>query len=97
MVELGDNEESLNYEFGREIASVADYVILIGEKRCENIKKGILDKGFKENKIIVLNQVVDAFHELYKIKGKYDEKEVYALFENDLPDIYNEGGSKDEN
>ncbi len=94
MVELGDNEESLNYEFGCEISKVADYVILIGEKRCEKIKKGILDQGFKENKIIILNQVMEAFHELDKLKGKYDKKEIYALFENDLPDIYNEGGSK---
>ncbi len=94
MIELGDKEEELNYEFGKEIASVADYVILVGENKTLNIKKGILDGGFKENRIMVLNKVTDAFRELEKIKGRYSEKEVYALFENDLPDIYNEGGNK---
>ncbi len=97
MVELGDSEKSLNYEFGKNIAASSDYVILIGEKRCENIKQGILDNGFKEGKIIILNRVVDAFNKLEELKRKNPEKEVYALFENDLPDIYSEGGSKNEN
>ncbi len=97
MVELGDSEESLNYEFGEEIAKSADYVILIGEKRCENIKRGILDNDFNENHIIVLNRVTDAFNKLEELKRINSKKEVYALFENDLPDIYSEGGSKNEN
>ena len=97
MVELGDKEESLNYEFGAEIARIADYAILIGEKRCENIKKGILDTGFKENHIIVLNRVSDAFNRLEELKRTHLKEEVFALFENDLPDIYSEGGSKNEN
>lgn len=29
---------------------------------------------------------------LKKLKIKNSDKEVYALFENDLPDIYSEGG-----
>ena len=35
-------------------------------------------------------------HEHFLIKIKYDniESEVYALFENDLPDIYSEGVRK---
>ncbi len=97
MVELGAEEESLNYEFGKNIASVCDYAILIGEKRCENIKRGILESGFKENHIIILNRVVDAFNKLEELKRKNSKEEVFALFENDLPDIYSEGGSKNEN
>ena len=91
MVELGSFEESLNYEFGKQISQIADYVILIGEKRTKIIKKGLLDSHYSKEKIKVLNRVVDAYQELNKLTGK---KEVYALFENDLPDIYNEGGRK---
>ncbi len=97
MIELGSDEKKLNYEFGTRIAEVADYVILIGEKRCKDIKEGILDKKFKKDKIIILNKVVDAYLELEKIRNRENDKEVYALFENDLPDIYSEGVKKNEN
>ena len=92
MIELGESEKTLNYEFGTSISKVADYVILIGEKRCLDIKRGVIDGGFSDKKIIVLNRVRDAYYELEKIKSKNSDKEVYALFENDLPDIYSEGG-----
>ena len=92
MIELGESEKTLNYEFGTSISKVADYVILIGEKRCLDIKRGVIDGGFSDKKIMVLNRVSDAYYELEKIKSKNSDKEVYALFENDLPDIYSEGG-----
>ena len=38
-------------------------------------------------KIIVFNDVRDAYPFIGRLTGK---KEVYALFENDLPDTYNE-------
>ncbi len=91
MIELGDKEKELNREFGKKIGDVADYVILIGENRCKEIKKGILESGFNNDKIKVLNRVVDAYKVLEELKGKNMESDVYALFENDLPDIYSEG------
>ena len=94
MIELGQDEEEKNYELGKNIAEVADYIILIGEKRCVDIKKGILDNDFNKDKIIVLNKVVDAYKVLEKIKEENENKEIYALFENDLPDIYSEGVEK---
>ncbi len=97
MIELGRDEKKLNYELGERIAKVSDYVILIGEKRSKDIKEGILKNNFKSEKIIILNKVTDAFLELEKIKSKNQDKEVYALFENDLPDIYSEGVKKNEN
>ena len=46
MVELGEKEEFYNKQFGEEIAEVADYVILIGEKRTKPIYEGLLSQGF---------------------------------------------------
>jgi UDP-N-acetylmuramoyl-tripeptide--D-alanyl-D-alanine ligase len=87
MIELGPKEEELNKEFGRQIAKVADYVILVGEKRTVPIKEGLLEKKYKEDNIFVINDVRDAYTLINDLK---DKKELYALFENDLPDTYTE-------
>lgn len=87
MVELGKEEEQANYEFGKQIAKVADYVILVGEKQTKPIKEGLLASKYKNDNIIVTNDVREAYILVGKLKGKED---IYALFENDLPDTYNE-------
>ena len=87
MIELGAKEKEYNKKFGEQIAEVADYAVLIGEKRTVPIKEGLLDKGFDKDKIIVFNDVRDAYPFIGALTGK---KDVYALFENDLPDTYNE-------
>ena len=87
MTELGEKEEELNNIFGTQISKVADYVILVGEKRTKPIFKGIMESGFDKDKIYVVNSVYDAYTLLQKMESK---KDIYALFENDLPDIYNE-------
>ena len=48
---------------------------------------GLIEKGFDKDHIIVYNDVRDAYTFINTLTGK---KEVYALFENDLPDTYNE-------
>ena len=87
MTELGEKEQELNNIFGTQISKVADYVILVGEKRTKPIFKGIVESGFDKEKIYVVNSVYDAYTLLQKMESK---KDIYALFENDLPDIYNE-------
>ena len=87
MIELGDREDELNKEFGKQISEVADYVVLIGETKTKVIKEGLLESSFDKEKIIVFNDVRDAFP---FISGLVNKDEVYALFENDLPDTYNE-------
>lgn len=87
MIELGAKEKEYNKKFGEQIAEVADYAVLIGEKRTKPIMEGLLDKGFDKEKIIVFNDVRDAYPFIGSLTGK---KDVYALFENDLPDTYNE-------
>ena len=87
MIELGKKEKELNKEFGRQIADVADVVILVGEKQTLPIKEGLLEKKFKEKNIFVLNDVRDAYT---LINDLIDDEELFALFENDLPDTYTE-------
>lgn len=87
MIELGEKEDEYNKTFGEQISEVADYVVLIGEKKTKPIKEGLLEKGFDKDKIIVFNDVRDAYPFIGDLARK---DEVYALFENDLPDTYNE-------
>ncbi len=87
MIELGEKEEEYNKIFGEQISEVADYVILIGEKKTKPIKEGLLTKGFDKNRIVVFNDVREAYPYIGELSLN---NEVYALFENDLPDTYNE-------
>ena len=87
MIELGDKEAEYNKIFGTQIAEVADYVVLIGENKTKPIYDGLIEKGFDKEKIVVFNDVRDAYPFVSSIGGNED---VYALFENDLPDTYNE-------
>ena len=87
MIELGEKEEEYNKKFGEEIAKVADLVILIGRKKTQSIREGLLLKGFDKDNIIVFNDVRDAYPYISNLAA---DKEVYALFENDLPDTFNE-------
>ena len=87
MVELGEKESEYNERFGEQIASVADYVVLIGEKRTKPIQKGLKNKKFDMDNVIIYNDVRKAYT---FISGLRTKKDVYALFENDLPDTYNE-------
>ena len=50
MVELGKEEEQYNYKFGTYAAACCDYILLVGRKHTEPIKKGVLDSGFSEEK-----------------------------------------------
>lgn len=87
MIELGEKEEEYNRIFGEQINEVADYVVLIGEKKTLPIKEGLLIKGFDKENIIIFNDVREAYPFIGQLAIN---QEVYALFENDLPDTYNE-------
>lgn len=88
MIELGEKEAYYNKEFGKQIAEVADYAVLIGKKRTKPIYEGLLTNGFDKDNIVVYNDVRDAYTFINSLSN--GEKEVFALFENDLPDTYNE-------
>lgn len=87
MVELGEKEYELNKEFGKQISDVADKVILIGEKKTKPIYEGLIEKKYKKENIYVLNDVKESYSLIKTFKSK---KDIFALYENDLPDTYNE-------
>ncbi|MGM9834181.1 MAG: UDP-N-acetylmuramoyl-tripeptide--D-alanyl-D-alanine ligase [Bacilli bacterium] len=86
MIELGNKSYELNYELGCYMADVCDYVILIGEEQTKPIVDGLKKKKFKDDKIYVLNNIMNAFDLIHALK----DKETYILLQSDLPDIFNE-------
>ncbi|MEG2283567.1 MAG: UDP-N-acetylmuramoyl-tripeptide--D-alanyl-D-alanine ligase [Bacilli bacterium] len=87
MVELGAKETDYNRIFGKQISEVANYVILIGKMRTIPIYEGLISKGYKKDNIFILDNVREAYPLILSLKT---DKDIYALFENDLPDTYNE-------
>ena len=77
MIELADKEDFYNKEFGRQIASVADYAVLIGENHTRPIYEGLIDNGFEKENIVVYNDVREAYKFIATLKGK---NEVYACY-----------------
>ena len=86
MVELGDMEEEENRKIGQVMADVLDFAILVGKKRTLPIYEGLKDKNFDEEKIYRVSSLDEATKVLAKISMAGD----VVLFENDLPDNYNE-------
>ena len=86
MVELGAIEEEENYKIGIEIAKVCDYVILVGQKISAPIKRALIDNNFNEDRIFTVKSLNDGTSKLVEIAKAGD----VVLFENDLPDNYNE-------
>lgn len=86
MVELGEKQEELNREFGRNAGEKCDYVVLVGKKQAIPIKQGLLDSGFAEKKIFVADTIEEALAHVYAV-GSGGQKKV-VLLENDLPDNY---------
>jgi UDP-N-acetylmuramoyl-tripeptide--D-alanyl-D-alanine ligase len=84
LVELGNKEKEENRNFGRNLADVADYVIIVNKTNKDEIMAGLLEKDFMEENIIPVNTIIEAKLKLKDIAKKGD----VILFENDLPDNY---------
>ncbi len=87
MVELGEIEEEENKKFGSAIARAnLDKVYLVGQKRTKPIYAGLELGGFDMNKVSVVNSLFEANEDVKQILEPGD----IILYENDLPDTYNE-------
>ena len=85
-VELGEHEKEYNYELGTKIAAACDAAILVGPKHTAPIKEGLLKAGFDRDAIRTVNTLEEAGALISRFTHPGDA----VLFENDLPDNYNE-------
>ncbi|MDX1670885.1 MAG: UDP-N-acetylmuramoyl-tripeptide--D-alanyl-D-alanine ligase [Balneolaceae bacterium] len=87
MIELGEMEEVKNREFGEAIGRAGlDQVILIGAERSRPIVEGIRQTGFDMEKV----SVVASLEEANRIVRETVKAGDVVLYENDLPDSFNE-------
>lgn len=84
LVELGKKEDIENIELGKRIAEVADIVVLVNKNQSENIKKGLLEKGFDEKNIHLQDSLFEVTEQFKSLLKNGD----VVLLENDLPDNY---------
>jgi UDP-N-acetylmuramoyl-tripeptide--D-alanyl-D-alanine ligase len=84
MVELGEKEADFNRAFGRDIAGAADIAIIVGKKRAQPIIDGLVEAGFPAEHI----HRVDSLEASTALLRTIVRKEDTVLYENDLPDHY---------
>lgn len=86
LIELGEKEDTYNFQFGQYITEVCDYIFLVGEEHSKEVLKGIYSRRFNKRKIFIVHTPEEAVKKAskYAVKNK-----VTVLLENDLPDNYN--------
>ena len=89
MVELGPIEVEENRRFGQAAAAVCDYVVLVGPKQTEPIRRGLAERGFPTERILTARHADEVADCLAGIVRPGDA----LLFENRLPDTYLEVGT----
>lgn len=86
MIELGERQDEENRLLGRHIAKNVDVAILVGERRTYAIAEGLREADFPDQNI----QVVQSLFEAKDFLNGALESGDAVLFENDLPDQFNE-------
>lgn len=83
MIELGDDQERLNREFGERIAASADIAVIVGQYNREAITAGI-EQGEGEPELVIVDSFAQGQQYLNSIMRPGD----VVLYENDLPDTF---------
>jgi UDP-N-acetylmuramoyl-tripeptide--D-alanyl-D-alanine ligase len=87
MIELGEIEADENRIFGNAIGNAAlDLVILVGAERARPILEGIKEIQPETPHV----KVVNSLYEANEIAREFARPGDVILYENDLPDVYNE-------
>ena len=86
MVELGEQQWDENKTFGKHIAGNVDLAVLVGEQQTRPIQEGLLDEAFPSEK----TKIFPSFFEAHSFLQGYLQPGDVVLYENDLPDQYNE-------
>lgn len=85
MVELGEKQYDENKEVGVYAADKCDYAVLVGKEQTKPIQDGLLEAGFPQGKMILVDSLQEAFQMVNAIPN---ERQKVILIENDLPDNY---------
>ena len=86
MVEQGEKEDEINRRFGAQMANKCDEAILVGKKHTQPIVEGLRAGGMTDEHI----HVTASLDEATAVLGQIGRANDVVLFENDLPDNYNE-------
>lgn len=86
LIELGEDERKYNFEFGKYMSNICDYIFLVGEKHSKPVLEGILVNNFKRKNVFIVDTPNEAIQKIRKMNIKDN---VNVLLENDLPDNYN--------
>lgn len=84
IVELGKEQFNANFEFGKIMAGVCDYVIIDSTINFDAIHAGLIHAGFDKEHILRAGNLSQAVMLLNTLAESTD----VVLFENDLPDSY---------
>ena len=86
MVELGEKEAEYNREFGRQMAGCVDIAIIVGKGRATPILEGLKEAGFPDENAYRVDSLEESTRLLHTLVKPTDT----VLYENDLPDHYQE-------
>jgi UDP-N-acetylmuramoyl-tripeptide--D-alanyl-D-alanine ligase len=86
MIELGEHQYEENKRLGEHIADHVDLALLVGGEQTRPIQDGLKAKQFPAEKW----RVVASFFEAQTFLKTYLQPGDVVLYENDLPDQYNE-------
>ena len=64
---MGTYEDLENYKFGKKMAGVLDLVILVGKSAARRMQDGLIDAGFNNDNILVVNTLSDAVKQYKKL------------------------------
>lgn len=84
MIELGEEQESLNRAFGEKIATSADIAIVVGEYNRAAITEGIESVEPRTAEV----KTADSFAEAQRMLAGILQAGDTVLYENDLPDTF---------
>lgn len=90
IIELGKEAKQTHYEIGRKIADSCDLVIVTSGDYFNDLKKGAIDNGMKEDCVLCLTNPVDAFSRLKReaeggvvlLEGRSSSLLIKRIFEN---------------
>lgn len=84
LVETGEHNEAVHKAIGKELAAVANMVVLIENSATPYIAQGLTEQGFNAQNILWFKST----HEAHAAMGEIIKPHDVVLFQNDWPDNY---------